>query len=110
MTLPEPWLADLPLDGDTLVRPVDTRRAGYFRTPVYRGLELVPQPLTKPVLILSDSTGLLPTLFMNTDSGQIGTSLVDWDWRTLMSDQARQTDGHVRQAPCRRCGTSRVPR
>ena len=77
LTLPEPWLADLPLDGDTLVRPVDTRRAGYFRTPVYRGLELVPQPLTQPVLILSDATGLLPTLFMNTDSGQIGTSLVD---------------------------------
>ena len=76
LTLPEPWVADLPLDGDTLVRPVDTRRAGYFRTP-NRGLELVLQPLTKLVLILSDATGLLPTLFMNTDRGQIGTSLVD---------------------------------
>ena len=77
LILHERWLADLPLDGDTLVRPVDTRRAGYFRTPVYRGLELVPQPLTQPVLILTDAAGLLSPLYLNTDTGQIGASLAD---------------------------------
>jgi hypothetical protein len=47
LTLPADWVADLPLDGDTLTRPVDNQRAGYFRSPVYRGRELVAQPLMK---------------------------------------------------------------
>jgi len=72
LTLPQEWVSELPLDGEKLHRPVDTRRAGYFRAPVYRNLELVPQPLAVPVLILSDQSGLQPTLYLNVGTGIIG--------------------------------------
>lgn len=75
LTLPTGWLDLLPLDGDRLERPVDTQRAGYYRTPVYRNVELVPQPLARPVIILADASGLQPTVFLHTGTGQIGTSL-----------------------------------
>ena len=57
LIIPEDWLARLPLDGDRLTRPIDSSRAGHYTSPVYRGFEVVPQPITKPVLILADATG-----------------------------------------------------
>jgi hypothetical protein len=44
LTIPEEWLPLLPLDGDRLTRQDDRGRAGYFRSPVCRGIEVVPQP------------------------------------------------------------------
>lgn len=75
LTLPQDWLPDLPLDADRLDRPRDVHRSGYFRAPVYRGLELVAQPLALPVLILTDASGLLQPVYLNTETGAIARDL-----------------------------------
>lgn len=77
LTLPEEWLPFLPLEGNQLQRPDNAGRAGYFRCPVYRDRELVPMPITKPVLILSDASGYLDSLYMNTETRQIGRDMVE---------------------------------
>lgn len=75
--LPGEWLERLPLGSDKLWRPDDAGRPGYYRAPVYRDCELVPMPLTKPILILTDAAGDRPSLYMNTGTGQIGHSMIE---------------------------------
>lgn len=77
VTMPEGWLALLPVEGDALQRPDNSGRPGYFRCPVYRDRELVGMPLTKPLLILSDASGYQPSLYMNTNSGKIGHDMIE---------------------------------
>lgn len=77
LTLPEEWLPLLPIEGNELRRPDNAGRPGYFRCPMYRDRELVAIPLTKPVLILSDASGYLDSLYMNTETGQIGHDMIE---------------------------------
>jgi hypothetical protein len=66
----------LPRDSDILVRTVDGQ-PGYYRTQAYRDCEVVTFPMTKPIAILSDSSGLSDALYLNLGTGQIGSSPAD---------------------------------
>jgi len=52
-------------------------RSGAVSCPVYRGFELVGMPLTRPVMILSDAGGYVPSLYMDTVTGQIGHDMAE---------------------------------
>ena len=61
----------LPMDADVLKRPLG-QQPGLFRTHVYRDREVVTFPMTKPFAVLSDSAGLMPSLYLNLSTGRIG--------------------------------------
>jgi hypothetical protein len=75
--VPQEWLDVLPVEADRLHRPFEDGRPGSVSCPVYRGFELVGMPLTRSVMILSDAGGYTSSLYMNTETGQIGHDMTE---------------------------------
>ena len=61
----------LPRESDVLSRPIG-QQPGYYGPNVYRDQEVVSFPMRTPIAILSDSTGLARSLYLNLVTGVIG--------------------------------------